>query len=478
MLKKLNRTTAQKKQLYPIKVLQFGKGNFLRAFADWMVDILNEKENFGGAVEIVQVNAQATDLRFKDQDGLYHVVLNGMRQGKSVRETRLITCIAGVTNPFEDYQAYLKAGENPDLEFVISNTTEAGIDFSEKDKSPEALPETFPAKLTALLFRRYKFFKGDGDKALTILPCELIEKNGEALRDRILQYIDHWKLEEGFKTWITNHTLFCNTLVDRIVPGFPKDTISDIWRETGYEDHLVVTAEPFHLWVIEPKFVGDMSLDGLRVSLPLEQAGFQVKFTDDLSPYRTGKVRILNGSHTAMVPVGYLRGLRTVREVIEDNFMGDFVSRTIQEEIIPTLDLPAEELQRFAADTIERFQNPFIRHELKSIALNSVSKFQVRVLPTILEYIRRREKLPQRLLHAFAALILFYKGEWKGEQIPVNDTPAVLEFFRNAWNSNDVAGVVDHVLSNEAFWGTDLTRIDGFSSAVKKQARVISEGEA
>lgn len=441
-----------------------------------MVDLLNEKQSFGGAVQIVQVNAQVTDRRFQDQEGLYHVVLRGMWQGKPFTETRLITCVSEILNPFDDYPGYLKAGENPDLEFVISNTTEAGIGFKKSDNTVELLSETFPGKLTALLFHRYKFFNGDKEKALKILPCELIERNGEALRDSILQYIDHWNLGEGFKTWIGKHTLFCNTLVDRIVPGFPEDTISEIWKDTGYEDHLVVTAEPFYLWVIEPKLTPGVSLEKLRNSLPLEQGGFQVKFTSDLAPYRTCKVRILNGSHTAMVPVGYLRGLRTVRAVMEDSFGSNFVRGAIAEEIIPTLDLPPKELQRFAEDTLERFQNPFIRHELKSIALNAISKFKVRVLPTILDYYHRTGKLPERLLYAFAALIVFYKGEWKGEKIPLNDTLAVREFFEETWRNDELDTVVNLVLSNRDLWGTDLTNIGGFSSAVKKNVELILEG--
>lgn len=476
MLNALNRTTANKPQIHPVKVLQFGKGNFLRAFADWMIDIANETQAFNGAVQIVQVNAQSTDERFRDQEGLYHVVLNGMRQGKSVSETRLITCVSGVINPFADYQAFLSAGENPDLAFIISNTTEAGIDFQKNDEGPESVAQTFPGKLTALLHRRFEFFKGDAAWGLTILPCELIEKNGERLREKVIEYIRHWSLGDAFETWINEHNLFCNTLVDRIVPGFPKDTINDIWKTTGFEDHLVVTAEPFHLWVIEPKLSPGMSLQKLRKSLPLEQAGFTVKFVDDLAPYRTSKVRILNGAHTSMVPVGYLRGLRTVREVIEDPFTSDFVRKTISEEIIPTLDLPQEELKKFAEDTIERFQNPFIRHELKSIALNSISKFQVRVLPTILDYIRIKQQLPERLLYAFAALILFYKGEWKGETLPLNDTPTVLNFFKEAWSHNDVPTIVNQILSNRELWGQDLTKINGFTREVEKHMHAINEG--
>lgn len=473
MLKPLNRVTAGRPVNHPVKVLQFGKGNFLRGFADWMIDIANEKANFNGAVQVVQVNARTTDDRFSAQDGLYHVILNGIRDGQPFSETRLITCVTGVINPFEQYEAFLQAGENPDLEFILSNTTEAGIEFLERDRDMRELPESFPGKLTALLYHRYQFFDGDPAKALTILPCELVENNGVVLREKVLQYIAHWKLADGFRHWIMNDTLFCNTLVDRIVTGFPKDTIAEVWEATGYEDNLVVTGEPFHLWVIEPVAVPGNSGEHFDERFPMKHAGLQVKRVDDLVPYRSGKVRILNGAHTAMVPVGYLRGLRTVREAIDDAFTGDFIRKLIQEEILPTLDLPRAELEKFAADTIERFQNPFIRHELKSIALNSVSKFEVRVLPSILAYIAQTQKLPDRLLYAFAALIVFYRGEWKGEAIPLNDTPAVIDFFQKAWQSKDVDGVVDTVLAHTEFWKQDLTKINGLPSAVKQHVSTL-----
>jgi tagaturonate reductase len=303
----------------------------------------------------------------------------------------------------------------------------------------------------------------------------LIEKNGEALRDAILQYIVHWKLEDGFKEWISRHVLFCNTLVDRIVPGFPKDTIAELWKETGYEDHMLVTAEPFHLWVIEPKSTSATSMETLQRSLPLEKAGLQVKFVEDLAPYRTRKVRILNGAHTAMVPVGYLRGLRTVRDVIDDSSAGAFIRKAIQEEIMPTLDLPQQELQQFANDVIERFQNPYIRHELISISLNSISKYQVRVLPSVLEYIRRKGELPARLLHALAALILFYKGDWQGSMIPVNDTASVLTIFQKAWKHDDPAKVVDEILSSKELWNTDLTQVKGLAAEVERHMKTLTE---
>lgn len=477
MLKKLNRKTALAPVYQPVRILQFGKGNFLRAFTGWMTDILNERTAFNGAIQIVQVNSTETDNRFNAQQGLYHVVINGIRNGKPLREIRLIRCVAGVINPREQYSAFVKTAENPDLQFIVSNTTEAGIKFDPSDLNVEECPDTFPGKLTALLYHRYKFFRGDPAKTLAILPCELIERNGEVLRDRVRQYISHWQLEDGFAKWITDHTLFCNTLVDRIVPGFPADEIEKIWEETGFEDHLVVSAEPYHLWVIEPIGLPGFTIDTLRAALPLDRAELNVRFVSDLARYRTSKVRILNGAHTCMVPVGYLRGMRTVKEAVDDVFTGDFISKTIHEEIIPTLDMPEQELKQFAHDVLERFQNPFIRHELKSIALNSVSKFQVRVLPTMLEYFRHANHVPQRLSYALACLIVFYKGEWRGERLPVNDTPDVLNFFRSVWKNSDAAKVTQKVLSNADLWKQDLTQLEGWGETVRIHLHKILQSE-
>ncbi|GGK85628.1 tagaturonate reductase [Rufibacter glacialis] len=462
----LNRNTAQITQARPTKVIQFGEGNFLRGFVDWMIDLLNEKTDFNGGVEIIQPLDKGIYKLLNQQDGLYHVVLEGIQDGQTVQEKRLITCVNHSHSPYADYEQYLQLGENPDLEFIISNTTEAGIAFEPADASPESTPASFPGKLTALLHRRFTHFNGAPDKALTIIPCELIEKNGENLRATVLQFAQHWDLPADFINWIQNDTTFCNTLVDRIVPGFPKDTINEIQQELGFEDTLVVKAEPFHLWVIEAP-------ESVAKAFPTEQAGLQVKFVEDLTPYRTRKVRILNGAHTALVPVAYLQGLRTVRESVEDETTGPFIREAIFEEIIPTLDLSTEELNQFANDVIERFQNPFIHHELLSIALNSVSKYKVRVLPSVLEYHKRKGQLPQRLLRSLAALILFYKGEYNGEQIPLNDTPEVLDFFQKAWQKENAAETVQAVLANQDFWGTDLTQLDGLTALVTQEVEKL-----
>ncbi len=443
----------------PIKVLQFGEGNFLRGFVDWIVDVMNEKTNFNGDVHIIQPLPQGLGDMLNKQDGLYHVRMEGIQAGNTVQETRLITCVRGVTNPFEDYDGYLELGENPALEFIISNTTEAGIAFDEQDKSFDSLPNTFPGKLAALLYHRYTLFDGDPTKGLIIIPCELIDKNGAQLKNAILNYIALWDLPSDFKTWIQTHNTFCNTLVDRIVPGYPKDTIGEIQQEIGFEDKLVVMTEPFHLWVIE----GPAQLGSL---FPASEAELQVKFVPDQSPYRTRKVRILNGAHTAMVPVAYLKGIRTVRDAVEHEEMGEIIKKTIYKEIIPTLDLPQEELEKFANDVLDRFRNPFIHHELLAISLNSISKFKVRVLPSLLEYQNRFGTWPKHLIQAFAALILFYKGKVMDEPIPLNDDAPVIAFFEEIWRKGDLDHAVTATLEKTDFWNEDLSKRAGLKEAI------------
>lgn len=458
MLKKLDNNSVARTQR-PVRVLQFGEGNFLRAFCDWIVDLLNEKAAFDSDVQVVQPIRQGMGDAINVQNGLYHLVLNGIQNGKQVQTTRLITCLRDVLNPYEDYEGYLKLAENPDLRFVFSNTTEAGISFNENDRSAEGISESFPGKVTAFLLRRFDHFKGARAKGLYFLPCELIEKNGANLKATVLRCCDHWQLDPAFRRWVELHNQFCNTLVDRIVPGFPKDNISEIQNTTGYEDKLVVMAEPFHLWVIEAS-------DEVQKAFPVHRAGLQVKFVPDLTPYRSRKVRILNGAHTSLVPVAYLHGNRTVREAIDDPFAGAFIRRAIQEEIIPTLDLPRAELEKFAAEVIERFQNPFIRHELSSIALNSISKYNVRVLPSVIRFIELKKTLPRHLLYALACLIRFYKGEWNGTPLPVNDTSEIMAFFKEVWKNTDHKLIVTKVLSERSFWGIDLNELPGVTDFI------------
>ncbi|UII23401.1 tagaturonate reductase [Fulvivirga ligni] len=468
-MKPLNEQTAGIQKNHPVKVLQFGEGNFLRAFVDWVIDILNEKADFNGGIHVVQPIEQGMVNMLNDQDCLYHVLLQGIQNGETIDDKRLITSINSASNPYEDYKAYLQLGENPDLEFVISNTTEAGIRFDESDKRMDSLPDSFPGKLTALLYHRFKHFNGAADKGLTLIPCELIENNGVNLKKAILQYAEHWALSNEFISWIESSNKFCNTLVDRIVPGYPRENIKEIQAELGFEDNLVVKAEPFLLWVIDAP-------EGVKEAFPTHKTDLDVLFVKDITPYRTRKVRILNGAHTSLVPVAYLHGVRTVRESVEDDYTGEFIKETIFDEIVPTLDLPQEELEKFANAVLERFQNPFIRHELISIALNSTSKYKVRVLPSVLEYYNRKNSLPHHLVHALAALIVFYKGEWRDEKIALNDSADVMEFFGQIWNG-DQEQIAQKVLSNTALWDTDLTKVEGLESELQTEINSLVKAE-
>jgi tagaturonate reductase len=441
----------------PVRVLQFGTGNFLRGFADWMIDIMNESTGFNAGVHVVQIHGKSLSEDFFHQNFNFHVLTKGIINGEKTEEKRVVTCLSGMTNANSDYSSFLNLSKLPDLQFIISNTTEAGIVFDPKDELwRNQVPLTFPGKLTSLLFHRFEFYKGDPEKGLVFMPCELIDKNGEVLQSCILKYSDLWNLPKDFVNWIIDSHTFCNTLVDRIVPGFPKEGFQEIQKEIGIEDKLVVVAEPFHLWVIE-------GASSLEKSFPAPDAGLQVKYVKDLSPYRTRKVRILNGAHTAMVPLAYLSGLRTVRDALEDPEMGSIIREIIFNEIIPTLDLPSDELYQYASDVLDRFRNPFIRHELISIALNSVSKFRVRVMPSLLEYKKRKGYWPKYLSRSLAYLIQFYSGKTKNDTIALKDDPGVIAFFQDLWKGNDLANIIQETLKREDFWGEDLSKMEGLA---------------
>ena len=464
-MKSLNRSTVTA-NTYTERILQFGEGNFLRAFADWMIHEMNQKATFDAGVVVVQPIDQGMVKILNNQDGLYTLYLNGIKDGKAVSEHEIIDCIQRGINPYEDYSGYLANSENPDLRFVISNTTEAGIAYNGSDRLDDAPQKSFPGKLTALLFKRFQTFGGASDKGLIVIPCELIDRNGDNLKKIILQYASDWQLGDEFVDWIKNDNIFCNTLVDRIVPGYPQDKMKVITKSLGYKDNLVVEGEQFHLWVIEgPKSVSD--------EFPSQACGLNVVFTDNMEPYRTRKVRILNGAHTTLVPVGYLYGIDKVRESLEDPVVGTFLKNVIFNEICPTLDLSQEELTQFSNDVLNRFRNPYLEHSLMSISLNSVSKYKTRVLPSVLEYIKRKKDLPKNLLFSLAALIAFYKGDRNGEKITLNDNAEVLEFIKRQWASNEVESIVKNVLANDHFWGEDLTKIQGIVELVSNYLELI-----
>ncbi|WP_298366377.1 tagaturonate reductase [uncultured Lutibacter sp.] len=464
-MKNLNRTTVEA-NTYTERILQFGEGNFLRAFANWMIHEMNKKADFDAGVVVVQPIDQGLVKMLNDQDGLYTLYLNGIKNGEVLSEKEVIDCITRGINPYENNADYLANAENPDLRFIISNTTEAGISYNANDKLDDAPQSSFPGKLTALMYKRFQTFGGASDKGLIVIPCELIDRNGDNLKKIILQYAADWNLGDEFVEWINEDNIFCNTLVDRIVPGYPRDKMDAITKELGYKDNLVVEGEQFHLWVIEgPESVKD--------EFPSEACGLNVVFTDNMEPYRTRKVRILNGAHTTLVPVGYLYGIDRVRESLEDEVVGKFLKNALFNDISPTLDLPAEELSQFSADVLDRFRNPYLAHELMSISLNSVSKYKTRVLPSVLEFVKRKNELPKNLLFSLAALIAFYKGDRNGTAIALKDDAAVLDFFKEAWASNNFVEVAEKTLSNKDFWGTDLTEIDGLQEEVTTHLEAI-----
>ena len=407
------------------RVIQFGEGGFLRGFVDWMLQKINEKSDFDGSVVVVQPIEQGMCDMLSAQNCVYTQIIRGV---EGVDRT-VVDVISRCVKPYEDFAAYLALAEQPEMRFIVSNTTESGIVFSPDDKITDAPPKSFPAKLTLLLKRRYELGLG----GFIFLPCELIDRNGDNLRKCILQYADLWELGEGFKNWIITENIFTNTLVDRINTGYPKGEELNL----GYEDNMVNTSEFFHLWVIETEY-------NLDSEMPFSKTDLNVIITPDkLEMYRTRKVRILNGAHTSLVPYALLSGLETVKDCLDDSTMSEHLKKCIFDEIISTLDLPRDELLSYANSVVERFSNPYIKHYLSAIALNSVSKFKVRVLPSILEYIKRFDKMPETLLFAFAKLIEFYKTDM------TNDDKDVVAFMREHNTAE--------ILANEALWGQDLS---------------------
>ena len=403
----------------PIKVLQYGGGNFLRAFVDYFIDLANEQGLFNGSVAIVESIEHADVSRFEQQDCQYTLQLRGNVKGREYVETRVITAIDQAVTIFYDYDRYMALAREESLRFVVSNTTEAGIVFRDTDTFAEKRHITFPAKLTQFLYERYCYFHGDGNRGLIMLPVELIDDNGIFLKKYVHDYISLWNLEDGFRKWVDEACVFTSTLVDRIVPGFPREEKDAICEKLGYDDELLDTAEPFALWVIE-------SAKDIREELPLdiplkEKEGMDIIFTDNQKPYKQRKVRILNGAHTSFSLLSYLMGNDTVKESMDDEQVRSFMNQTLNEEIIPTLTLPRRDLEEFAAAVIHRFNNPFIRHELLSISLNSVSKFRARCLPSLLGYIEKNGSLPHNLCFSLAGLMAFYQGTGMKDNALVGD---------------------------------------------------------
>ena len=432
--------------------IQFGEGNFMRAFVDYCIQLLNEETDFVGKVNIVQPIEKGMIADLKNQNGKYHVFQEGVIEGTKLRSRHLIDCIDKLINPYVEFQSYLKLAENESLTFIFSNTTEAGIAYDINDNINDKPPNSFPAKLLMLLYQRFQKFNGDPSMILHIIPCELIERNGSKLKEILIEISDKWELGEKFKFWL-NLNKFYNTLVDRIVPGFPKNDIDFYEKGLPFKDKLMVTCEPFFLWVIE----GSKELLEIFPADQLKKINLIV--VDDLKVYRTRKVRILNGCHTTMVPVGLLNKTSTVSDALNNDFLKSFIREALFEEIIPSIDFDEDELKNYAASVLERFSNPFIIHKLESIALNSISKFKVRVLPSILSYIKKEGKAPKNLSFAMASLIYYYGKEISQHSYELNDEPSNIEFFKKVWETESTKRVTEETLSKSSLWGQNLAEI-------------------
>ncbi len=464
----------------PERVLQFGEGNFLRAFVDYFIDMMNEKAGFNSKVVLVQPIPNRGGFNLADvineQEGLYTLYLRGFENGGKVNRKRIISCVSRCLNSYSDYDAVMACADNPDLRYIACNTTEAGIVYDPQCLFTETPPSSYPAKLTQLLYRRYQKFGKEPGKGFVILSCELIDDNGKELEKCVLQYAAQWELGDAFVNWIKEENIFCSTLVDRIVTGYPRSEAAAINEENGYEDNLIDTGEVFGFWVIEGP-------DSLKKELPFAEAGLPVLITDNHKPYKQRKVRILNGAHTSMIMGAYLAGQDIVRDCMNDDVIRGFMSKTIYDEIIPTLSLPKEECLDFAAAVTERFKNPFIDHALLSISLNSTSKWKARVMPSLLGYVEKFGKLPPCITASFAFYIAFYRGTEltdagliakrpKGDTYTISDDRAVLEFYYE--HRNDSAEALVHaVCTNRDFWGCDLSELPGFEAETARILKAV-----
>lgn len=476
MMERLNgqqKATVQR----PVKVLQFGEGNFLRAFVDDMIDIANEETALNAGIVLVKNIELGNLAAFHEQDCLYTVLLRGLRDGKPVEEERLITSVQDAVDAYAEYEKYAAFAKSDTLQFIVSNTTEAGIVLDESDRFDLCPPRTYPAKLCKFLFERAEAFDYAKDKGLVILPVELIDDNGIQLKRCVKALANIWNLGGRFEQWLDEACVFTSTLVDRIVTGYPRDEADRqaIWERLGYEDRLLVTGEPFALWVIEsPRDLSDV--------LPLPKCGLPVIFTDNQRPYKQRKVRILNGAHTSFVPAAFQCGYDYVLQGMQDPLIKEFMQRTLYDEVIPTLTLPKEDLMSFAEAVTGRFENPFIRHALLSICLNCVSKWRARCLPSVLGYVEKTGKLPPHLTFSMASMMALYHGghienghlicKRNGEAYALQDDEAVLRFFEQG-NSLPPEKLVHDFLSDEAFFGQDLTKLKGFEASVLQSYRDI-----
>ncbi|WP_127530212.1 tagaturonate reductase [Paenibacillus kobensis] len=474
----------------PVTVLQIGEGNFLRGFADWMIHACRVQGLFGGSVAVTQPrpSGKAKIEKLAEQDGLYTLIMQGLVNGEPYKRHEKIQCISQVFDPYTEWSKLGELAVSPSLTFVISNTTEAGLVYT-----PEPLTGgpilSFPGKMAFLLHERYQAFGGDPGKGLIILPCELLERNGDALREAVLRYAADWRYSESFCEWVRRSNRFLNSLVDRIVTGYPDAAAAEAYfTEWGYRDELLCTAEPYHLWAIEAE-------PEMEAVLPLRQAGLNVHWTDDLRPFQQRKVRLLNGAHTWMAPIGLLNGVEHVGDLLRHPALGEMVKKLIIDDIVPILPYDTQQLMMYAGDVFDRFGNPHIRHRLADIAMNSISKFKVRLLPTIKDYLAAGGDVPLRLSLGMAGLLRYYRihreeesGIWVGQTIDgksysVRDDEAMLNRFSRHWetaqhNRLSAELTVRLMLQDEQLWGEDLTVYEGFVKLTADQLEWLERGGA
>lgn len=466
----------------PETVLQFGSGRLLRGFVDYFLDEARRKELYEGRAVVVQSTGTERARIFNEQDGLFTTCIQGLEDGEAVRRYAIRGSVGRAISAKTDWEDVLELGRSPALDLVVSNTTEVGIQLDREDGIDRDPPRSYPGKLTAVLYERYRRF-GDGDHGLVVLPTELIEENGDTLREIVVELGRTWELGSEFRRWIREANRFCNTLVDRIVTGRPGDAeVGDHWERIGYRDELLTIGEPYRLWAIEAD-------DRVRDRLSFAEADSGIVLTDDIGPYRTRKVRILNGAHTASVPLAFLAGGTTVLDMMEDEWTGRFVEELVLEEILPTVDDQVEGGRAFAEDVLERFRNPFLEHELLDITLQESTKLRHRVLPSLLAHRRAHGVVPDRLAFGFAAALRFLRGEerrngtvigYRGDDAyPIRDDRA--PWFMERWAEVDgdeaasVRELVRTVAAEERFWGRDLTGVPGFVDRITDHLTAILE---
>ncbi|WP_299996972.1 tagaturonate reductase [uncultured Cedecea sp.] len=470
----LNRTNFPGPQ-YTTRIMQFGEGNFLRAFVDWQIDLLNEKTGLDAGIAVIRPLNSDFPPSMNTQDGLYTTVVRGLTPtGEAVSDIRMIRSINEEINIYQNFDDYISLSRDENIQFIFSNTTEAGISYHSGDKLSDAPPVSFPAKLTVWLYERYQYFQGDSKRGVTIIPCELIDYNGQALQSLVQRYAKEWQLPVEFLYWLEHSNPFCSTLVDRIVTGYPREQAKKFEQSLGYHDQFLDTAEYFYLFVIQGP-------ESLKTALHLDKLDLNVLITDDIKPYKERKVAILNGAHTALVPVAYLSGIDTVGAAMEDEQVFEFVEQTIYQDIVPVLSLPQAELDSFAQSVLQRFKNPYIQHQLLSISLNSMTKYRTRILPQVIRWHEEQGKLPHYLIFSLAALIVFYRGTRGDETIPLSDDAIWLSRFNDLWHGYEqqkisLQELVRQVLDDREHWQYSLLSIPGFAELTERYVSDILYG--